>query len=67
MFSKLKYVKAGDGSELSKHLKAGQTIVHEVDHFPGIFRSLDGKTFDLRPNDDKIIKPCLQTFTTMNK
>jgi hypothetical protein len=65
LFSKLKYVKAGDGSELSKHLKSGQTVVHEVEHFPGIFRSLDGKTYDLRPNDEKIIKPCLQTFVNM--
>lgn len=41
-FTKLK-------KEESKSLS--KTLVHEVEHYPGMFRDAEGKVYDLRPND----------------
>ena len=46
-------------------MKTGLTLVYEVEHYQGIFRSADGKVFDLRPNTETIIRPCLKTFQEM--
>jgi hypothetical protein len=64
LFLKLKYVKpeSKTDKELQKHLKPETTLVHTVDHYMGMFKSAEGKIFDLRPNNDKIIRPSLQTF-----
>jgi hypothetical protein len=70
LFQKLKYVKPEDSksdSALAKHLKPGKTLVYPVDHYPGLYRSAEGKIIDLRPNDDKIIRPSIETFQKMAK
>ena len=42
-------------------------MVYEVDHYPGMFRNEKGELYDLRPNDDKHIRPSLRTFSLMDK
>jgi hypothetical protein len=46
-------------------LKPGMTLVYELSEYPGIFRDKTGTNHDLRPNDDKIVRPSLKTFTEM--
>jgi len=46
-------------------LKPGMTLVYELNEYPGIFRDKSGTNYDLRPNDDKIVRPSLKTFTEM--
>jgi hypothetical protein len=48
-------------------LKPGYTLVYAVDHYSGLFRNDKGEVFDLRPNDEEIIKPSLKTFNDMDK
>jgi len=46
-------------------LKPGMTLVYELKEYPGIFRDKSGTNYDLRPNDSKIVRPSLKTFTEM--
>lgn len=46
-------------------LKDGHTLVYQLDEYPGIFRDKAGKLYDLRPNNENIIRPSLKTFTEM--
>jgi hypothetical protein len=46
-------------------LKPRMTLVYELAEYPGIFRDKNGTNYDLRPNDDKIVRPSLKTFTEM--
>ena len=52
---------------MKKLLKVGTTLVHQIEHYPGIFLDTEGKMYDLRPNDDTIIRPSLATFHKMDK
>ena len=42
-------------------------MVYEDEHYPGIFRDKEGKSYDLRPSSDDIIRPSIQAFSKMNK
>ena len=46
-------------------LKPGMTLVYELKEYPGVFRDKSGANHDLRPNDSKIVRPSLKTFTEM--
>ena len=46
-------------------LKPGMTLVYELNEYPGIFRDKTGTNYDLRPNDDKIVRPSLKVFGEM--
>jgi len=41
--------------------------VQAVEHYPGLFRNVDGEMFDLRPNTPEIVRPSIKTFTEMPK
>ena len=57
-----------DTNEAPVHMiKSGFSLVHEVDHYPGLFKNDKSEMFDLRPNTSEIIKPSLQTFHNMDK
>lgn len=44
---------------------AGLKLCYEVDFFPGNYIDEFGKYYDLRPNDNKHIRPSLKTFADM--
>ena len=54
-----------DSKKQTDKIPEGFTLVHEVDHYPGVFRSAKGELHDLRPNSAEIIRPSLKTFSEM--
>lgn len=60
-----KSLAASNDDALKSLLKDNHTLVYQLDEYPGIFRDKLGKLYDLRPNNDTIIRPSLKTFTEM--
>lgn len=51
--------------QLMKLFEPNMTLVHQIDHYEGVYRDKEGKAYDLRPDTDEIVRPCKQTFINM--
>jgi hypothetical protein len=59
--------KKGHKEDLAKLIKEGTILVYSIDFYPGMFRDHQDKIYDLRPNDEAVIRPSMQTFLNMEK
>lgn len=51
--------------DLLKLFKPNTTLVYEIEHYPGLFRDRESKVYDLRPNNEEIIRPSLDSFAKL--